>query len=56
MMEAKDVKTAVVIGAGVMGHSIAQVFAQHGIEVGLVDTNDKLLDRAVALIQSNLNT
>jgi 3-hydroxyacyl-CoA dehydrogenase len=55
-MDAKYVKTAVVVGAGVMGHSIAQVFAQHGIEVGLVDTNDTLLDRAVALIQSNLNT
>jgi len=55
-LDAKDVKTAVVVGAGVMGHSIAQVFAQHGIEVGLVDTNDRLLDRAVALIQSNLNT
>jgi len=55
-LDAKDVKTAVVVGAGVMGHSIAQVFAQHGIEVGIVDTNDKLLDRAVALIQSNLNT
>jgi 3-hydroxybutyryl-CoA dehydrogenase len=55
-MDAKDVKTAVVVGAGAMGHSIAQVFAQHGIEVGLVDTNDKVLDRAVALIQSNLNT
>jgi 3-hydroxyacyl-CoA dehydrogenase len=55
-MDAKDVKTAVVVGAGVMGHSIAQVFAQKGIQVGLVDTSDQLLDRAVALIQSNLNT
>jgi len=55
-MDAKDVKTAVVVGAGVMGHSIAQVFAQKGIQVGLVDTSDQLLDRAVALIRSNLNT
>jgi 3-hydroxybutyryl-CoA dehydrogenase len=55
-LDAKDVKTAVVVGAGVMGHSIAQVFAQHGIDVGLVDTSDKSLDRAVTLIKSNLNT
>ena len=55
-MDAKDVKTAVVVGAGVMGRSIAQVFAQRGIQVALVDTSDNLLDRAVALIQSNLNT
>jgi len=55
-MDAKDVKTAVVVGAGVMGHSIAQVFAQKGIQVSLVDTSDKLLDRAIALIKCNLNT
>ena len=26
-MDSKDVKKALVVGAGVMGHSIAQVFA-----------------------------
>jgi len=50
----KDVKKAVVVGAGVMGNSIAQVFAQNGIEVGLVDVDDKALKRALDLIRSSL--
>nr|MDO8080057.1 3-hydroxyacyl-CoA dehydrogenase family protein [Candidatus Freyarchaeota archaeon] len=55
-MDAEDVKRAVVVGAGVMGHSIAQVFAQAGIEVGLVDVEEKILERAMRLIKSNLDT
>jgi 3-hydroxybutyryl-CoA dehydrogenase len=55
-MDPEDVKRAVVVGAGVMGHSIAQVFAQAGIDVGLVDVNEKVLDRAMKLIKSNLDT
>ncbi|MBW1678408.1 MAG: 3-hydroxybutyryl-CoA dehydrogenase, partial [Deltaproteobacteria bacterium] len=38
-----DVKRAVVVGAGVMGHSIAHVFAQAGIEVNLVDLDEAVL-------------
>lgn len=38
-MNADDVKRVMVVGAGLMGHSIAQVFAQVGIEVGLVDVD-----------------
>jgi 3-hydroxybutyryl-CoA dehydrogenase len=49
-----DVKRAVVVGAGVMGNSIAQVFAQNGIEVGLVDVDEKSLQRALNLIRSSL--
>jgi 3-hydroxybutyryl-CoA dehydrogenase len=56
VISAEDVKKAVVIGAGVMGHSLAQVFAQAGIEAGLVDLDEKVLDRAVRLIKNNLNT
>lgn len=55
-MDPQSVKSAVVVGAGVMGHSIAQVFAQSGIEVGLVDLDEKILDRAMGLIRSNLET
>ncbi|MEX2750461.1 MAG: 3-hydroxyacyl-CoA dehydrogenase family protein [Candidatus Freyarchaeota archaeon] len=54
-MDAKNVKKALVVGAGVMGHSIAQVFAQAGIEVGLVDLNERILERAINLIKSNLS-
>lgn len=54
-MNPNDVKTVAVVGAGTMGHSIAQVFAQAGIEVNLVDTNQRILNRAIELINSNLN-
>jgi 3-hydroxybutyryl-CoA dehydrogenase len=55
-MDAKDVKKVVIVGAGIMGHSIAQVFAQSGIEVRLVDMKEELLERAVRLIKANLKT
>ncbi len=50
------VHKAAVIGAGAMGHSIAQVFAQGGITTALVDTDRKRLERAINLIQNNLQT
>jgi 3-hydroxybutyryl-CoA dehydrogenase len=46
-------KTAV-IGAGVMGHSIAQVFAHHGCSVMLYDLNKELLAAAMEKIHCNL--
>ncbi|MEX2705035.1 MAG: 3-hydroxyacyl-CoA dehydrogenase family protein [Candidatus Freyrarchaeum guaymaensis] len=55
-MDAKDVRKVVVVGAGVMGHSIAQVFAHHGVEVNLVDLDEKILERAIRLMRSNLDT
>ena len=56
MVSAEEVKNVVVIGAGVMGHSIAQVFAQAGIEVALVDLDEKALERARGLMENNLKT
>jgi len=53
-VDPKDVNKAVVVGAGLMGNSIAQVFAQSGIEVGLVDVDEKALERALGLIHSSL--
>ncbi len=55
-MDPKDLKKTIVVGAGVMGHSIAQVFAQAGIEAHLVDLDEKALERATNLIKSNLLT
>jgi len=55
-MEAGSVKKALVVGAGMMGHSIAQVFATAGIEVSLVDLTEKSLERAMRLIANNLRT
>ena len=55
-MEVMDIKKSVIVGAGVMGNSIALTFARAGIEVALVDLDEKSLDRAVRLIRSSLNT
>ena len=55
-MNPMEIKEVLVIGAGTMGHSIAQVYAHAGIEVNLVDINQDALDRAMNLIKSNLNT
>ncbi len=45
-----------ILGSGVMGSSIAQVFATAGIDVSLVDVDNKALDRAMGLIESGLRT
>ncbi len=55
-VDAADVKKVVVVGAGVMGHSMAQVFAAAGVEAGLVDLDSAALDRAMGLVESNLRT
>jgi len=55
-MPSSNIKKASVIGAGVMGHSIAQVFAQGGIETNLIDIDQPKLDQAKVLIKSNLET
>lgn len=44
-----------VIGAGSMGSGIAQVSAQSGMKVTLVDLDQKALDRAVGTIEKSLN-
>jgi 3-hydroxybutyryl-CoA dehydrogenase len=56
IMEPQGIERALVVGAGVMGHAIAQVFAQAGIDVDLVDLDKGALTRAMALIPSNLAT
>ncbi len=43
-----------VMGAGTMGHAIAQVMATAGLRVHLVDPDQGALDRALDLIQGNL--
>lgn len=51
-----NINKAAVVGAGTMGHSIAQVFAQNGVETSLVDLDQKMLDHAMVLVESNLET
>jgi len=43
-----------VVGAGQMGNGIAHVFAQAGFEILLTDISQDALDKAVALIDRNL--
>lgn len=43
-----------VIGAGLMGHGIGQIFAVHGHDVSLVDLDEKILSSATVGIRNNL--
>jgi 3-hydroxybutyryl-CoA dehydrogenase len=49
-----NIKTVGVIGAGTMGNGIAQVFAQSGFAVTLVDVAAPMLERARASIDKSL--
>jgi 3-hydroxybutyryl-CoA dehydrogenase len=51
-----EIKTVAVIGAGTMGHSLAQVFAQGGFQVRLNDVQEEILAKGKALIAANLKT
>jgi 3-hydroxybutyryl-CoA dehydrogenase len=50
-----DVKTLAVVGAGQMGAGIAQVAAQSGISVVLIDVNAELVEKGVAGIRAQLD-
>ena len=47
-------KTICVIGSGTMGNGIAHTFAQHGFSVHLLDVQTSALERAMAIIEKNL--
>lgn len=47
-------QTIAVLGAGTMGNGIAQVFAQHGFQVHLIDVSNDALGSAIATIEKNL--
>jgi 3-hydroxybutyryl-CoA dehydrogenase len=50
-----DVKTLAVVGAGQMGAGIAQVAAQNGIQVVLIDVNQDLVQKGVSGIRAQLD-
>ncbi len=54
-MEAGEVRRACVVGAGTMGNGIAQVFAEAGIVVSLVEEAQAPLERGLATIERNLS-
>jgi len=49
-----QIRTIGIVGAGAMGNGIAQVFAQSGFTVRLVDVAQPMLDRARATIETSL--
>ena len=49
-----SIQRVAVVGAGTMGRGIAQVFAQAGFEVQLVDVSTSALDGALKAIEKNL--
>ena len=53
-MSTKDIRKIAVIGAGLMGHSIAQEFAVSGYRVSLNDVSEERLDHARERIRQNL--
>src|SRR3954464_5991643 len=48
------IKVVGIIGAGTMGNGIAQVFAQGGFTVLLVDVAQPMLDRARGAVEKSL--
>ncbi len=52
----EDIKKIAVIGAGTMGHGIAQAFAYAGYEVNMMSRTQETLDRAMSLIKKSLET
>ncbi|MGC9111864.1 3-hydroxyacyl-CoA dehydrogenase/enoyl-CoA hydratase family protein [Acidilobus sp.] len=55
MVSANDVKQVLVVGAGTMGHGIAEVFAIAGYNVFLADVNRQILDSAMDKIRWSLS-
>ncbi len=52
-MTLKDIRRIGIIGAGLMGHGIAQVFASAGYDVNLYDADKSTLDAAKGRIEAN---
>ena len=51
----RTIDTALIVGAGIMGHGFAQLLAMNKLAVYLVDQKDEFLDRARGWIRDNLD-
>ena len=49
------IEKVAIIGAGTMGHGIAQVSAAAGCDVILIDTTTELVERGIARVRENLD-
>src|SRR5260221_1025216 len=54
-MRADDIRSEAVIGAGTMGHGIAQVLAMAGIETRLYDVDASAVERGLSAVRENLD-
>jgi 3-hydroxybutyryl-CoA dehydrogenase len=54
-MKAEDIRIAAVIGAGTMGHGIAQVLAMAGVETRLYDVDAAAVERGLVAVRENLD-
>jgi 3-hydroxyacyl-CoA dehydrogenase len=55
-LKVEEIRNIGVIGAGLMGHGIAQVFALKGYKVKLFDNDSRVLKSAPERIRNNLQT
>ncbi len=55
MKEADQIARAAVLGAGTMGHGIAQALALSGIATKLVDLDENALEKGLASVRKNLD-
>jgi 3-hydroxybutyryl-CoA dehydrogenase len=53
-MKLSEIRRSLVVGAGAMGHGIAEVYAIAGYDVDLVDVQAAVLDRAAERIRASL--
>ena len=54
-MKAQDIRVATVLGAGTMGHGIAQALAMCGVETRLFDPDAAALERGLGAVGRNLD-
>jgi 3-hydroxybutyryl-CoA dehydrogenase len=55
-MKVEGIKTIGIVGAGLMGHGIAQVFGTKGYKINLYDKDHEVLKNALGRIRKNLQT
>lgn len=53
-MKVEEIRMVGILGAGTMGAGIAQVFAQYGFDVRLMDTKDEFVQRGINRIRTTL--
>ncbi len=50
-----EIQRMAVLGAGTMGHGIAQAVTLSGLHVTLFDIDKNMLEKAVSIIRDNIN-